>query len=238
MPSSFTSALRVAALLSMGLGLSGGVAFGEPAPVPRATLPAQQPGGYTPDFSAQPRMSVVDPDKKLTVGDQVTVQIVEDRDAGFGRVVTATGELDVPPLGRVRVSGQTAKDAAAAIKQMLEKDYYYTATVRVSIDQASSAPVKLGAILISGAKNNVLRAQGQQMLVAGEPLTLTTAVLKSMPTEWADLKKVQITRVKKDGSIEKIIVDVKKIIETGDAKSDPVLQDGDRILVPDKWGVF
>ena len=126
----------------------------------------------------------------------------------------------------------------AAIKQMLEKDYYYTATVRVSIDQASSAPVKLGAILISGAKNNVLRAQGQQMLVAGEPLTLTTAVLKSMPTEWADLKKVQITRVKKDGSIEKIIVDVKKIIETGDAKSDPVLQDGDRILVPDKWGVF
>jgi protein involved in polysaccharide export with SLBB domain len=236
MPKSLISAIRGVTILTMGLGLSGaGVAQfdGGSAPIPRATLPSAQPG-FAPDYSAQPRLAVVDPGKKLTAGDQVTVQIVEDRDAGFPRVVTATGELDVPPLGRVRVSGQTARDAEAAIKVLLEKEYYYTATVRLSIDQVSSAPVKMGSVLISGSKNNVLRLQGQQMLVAGEPLTLTTAVLKSTPTEWADLRKVQITRQKKEGGIEKIVVDVEKIIKTGDAKSDPVLQDGDRILVPDK----
>ena len=233
----FLRPVRLATLFSMALGLPGGMAQfdGGAAPVPRATLPSAQPDtGY----ATQPRLTIVDPDKKLTAGDQVTVQIVEDRDAGFGRVVTATGELDVPPLGRVRVSGQTAKDAADAIKVLLEKDYYYTATVKVSIDQVSTTPVKLGAVLISGRKNNVLQVQGQQMLVAGEPLTLTTAVLKAMPTMWADLHKVQITRVKKDGTTEKIVVDVDKIIKTGDAKADPVLEDGDRILVPDKWGVF
>jgi protein involved in polysaccharide export with SLBB domain len=238
MSKSIISTIRVAAILSMGLGLSGsGVAQfdGSSAPIPRATLPSAQPG-FAPDYSStQPRLSVVDPNKKLTAGDQVTVQIVEDREAGFPRVVTATGELDVPPLGRVRVSGQTAKDAEKTIKVLLEKEYYYTATVLVSIDQVSIAPVKMGSVLVSGSKNNVVRVQGQQMLVAGEPLTLTTAVLKAMPTEWANLRKVQITRMKKEGGIEKIIVDVEKIIKTGDANSDPVLQDGDRILVPDKW---
>src|SRR5581483_11090361 len=56
-----------------------------------------QPGAT---MMPQERMSIVDPDKKLSAGDQVTVEIVEDREGGLPRVVTATGELDVPPLGR------------------------------------------------------------------------------------------------------------------------------------------
>src|SRR5688572_2890962 len=68
-------------------------------PLPPMTQPGLQPGIAYP----QERMSVVDPDKKLSAGDQVTVEIVEDREGGFPRVVTATGELDVPPLGRVKV---------------------------------------------------------------------------------------------------------------------------------------
>src|SRR3569833_1520739 len=55
----------------------------------------------------QERMAIVDPDKKLSAGDQVTVEIMEDREGGLPRVVTATGDLDVPPLGRVKVSGRT-----------------------------------------------------------------------------------------------------------------------------------
>src|SRR4051812_22004009 len=63
---------------------------------------AAYPGAYQPGvgFPQQERMSVVDPDKKLSAGDEVTVEIVEDREGGLARVVTATGELDVPPLGR------------------------------------------------------------------------------------------------------------------------------------------
>jgi len=45
------------------------------------------------------RMAVVDPDKKLSAGDQVTVEIVEDREGGLPRIVTATGELDVRRWG-------------------------------------------------------------------------------------------------------------------------------------------
>ena len=71
--------------------------------VPRAepVAPLRQPGLSSTAALTQERASVVDPDKKLAAGDQVTVEIVEDREGGLPRVVTATGDLDVPPLGRV-----------------------------------------------------------------------------------------------------------------------------------------
>jgi polysaccharide biosynthesis/export protein len=175
------------------------------------------------------RMSVVDPDKKLSAGDEVTVEIVEDREGGLARVVSATGELDVPPLGRVRVSGQTAADAAANIKRLLEKDYYYTATVRLSIDRVSKVAVQQGSVQLSGQ----VRIVGPQMLIAGEQLTVTGAILKAGGlTEWGNAKKVQVTRRTKDGKTEQFEVDFKKITETGDIASDPILQDGDRIFIP------
>jgi len=197
-------------------------------PLPQMMQP--MPPGYAPAAGyPQERMSVVDPDKKLSAGDQVTFEIVEDREGGFPRVVTATGELDVPPLGRVRVSGKTANEAAATIKQLLERDYYYTATVRLAIDQVSKVQVQQGSVQLSGQ----VRMVGPQIIVAGEALTVSSAILKAGGlTEWGNARKVKVTRQRKDGSAESFEVDFKKITETGDVKADPVLQDGDRIFVP------
>ena len=54
-------------------------------------MPAGQPAGTQlgGPLMPQERMAVVDPDKKLSAGDQVTVEIVEDREGGLPRVVTA-----------------------------------------------------------------------------------------------------------------------------------------------------
>jgi protein involved in polysaccharide export with SLBB domain len=185
--------------------------------------------GYAPGMGyPTERMSVVDPDKKLSAGDQVTLEIVEDREGGLPRVVTATGELDVPPLGRVKVSGKTAAEASVSIKQLLERDYYYTATVRLSIDQVSRVQVQSGVVYLSGE----VRMVGPQFIVAGETLTLSNAILKAGGlTQWANPKAVRLTR-QKDGRTEPTEVNYKKVIETGDTKNDPVLQDGDRIYVP------
>jgi protein involved in polysaccharide export with SLBB domain len=202
-------------------GYGGGI----PATGGQAGIGFVQPGAGM----VQDRMQVVDPDKKLAAGDQVTVEIVEDRDGGFPRVVTATGELDVPPLGRVRVSGKTAAEAAAELKTLLERDYYYHATVRLAIDRVSPVAVRTGEVYLSGE----VRAGGPQEMIAGETLTLTNAVLRAGGIgEWGNADKVQITRLKKDGTVDKMTVSFKKIIKSGDAKQDPVLQDGDRIFVP------
>ncbi len=197
---------------------------GYPGGIP-ATGVAQPAAGYLP----QERMAIVDPDKKLSAGDQVTVEIVEDREGGLPRVVTATGELDVPPLGRVKVAGRTATEAASEIRVALEKDYYYHATVRLAIDRVSPVQVRSGMVYLSGE----VRVGGPQEIISGEALTLCNAILKAGGIgEWGNPEKVQLTRQKKDGSVETIVANYSKIIKEGDAKKDPVLQDGDRIFVP------
>lgn len=184
-----------------------------------------------PAYAPQERMQVVDPDKKLSAGDIVTLEIVEDKEGGLPRVVSAPGAIDVPPLGRVQVAGKTTTEASADIKRRLEADYYYHATVKLNIDRISPVQVKAGTVTLSGQ----VRAPGPQDMLAAEPLTLSIAIQKSGNfTEWADQKKVKLTR-QVNGAAQTSEYNVEKIIEKGDSKADPVLQDGDRIYVPKTW---
>jgi len=201
--------------------------------VPRA-VPVN-PGYPVPSaFAPQERMQVVDPDKKLSAGDMVTLEIVEDREGGLPRVVSAPGAIDVPPLGRVQVAGKTTTEASADIRRRLEADYYYRATVKLNIDRVSPIQVRAGTVSLSGQ----VRIVGAQEMLAGEPLRLSSAILKAGNfTEWANPKKVKLTR-QVGGSAQSTEYNVKEIIERGDEKADPVLQDGDRIYVPKAWARF
>lgn len=183
--------------------------------------PAQ---GYAP----QERMQVVDPDKKLSAGDMLTVEIVEDKEGGLPRVVTAAGAIDVPPVGRIQVAGKTTTEASADIRRRLEAEYYHHATVKLSIDRVSPVQVRSGTVILSGQ----VRGVGQQEMIAGEPLRLSSAILKAGGfTEWANPKKVKLTR-QVSGAAQSTEYNVKEIIEKGDEKADPILQDGDRIFIP------
>jgi len=194
--------------------------------VPRAVPVPNRPGMYAqPGYPAGERMEAVDPDKKLSPGDQVTYEIVEDKDGGIPRVVSATGELEVQPLGRVHVAGKTTAEASSDLKRRLEADYYYKATVKLSIDRVSPTLVRSGTIFLSGE----VRAVGPLEMVAGVPLKLSEAILSAGGFgPWADDRKVQVTR--RNGS--KVIVDVKAIIQKGILDKDIPLEDGDRVYVP------
>lgn len=182
-------------------------------------------------YAPQERMQVVDPDKKLSAGDMVTLEIVEDKEGGLPRVVSAPGAIDVPPIGRVQVAGKTTTEASADIKRRLEAEYYYHATVRLNIDRVSPNLVKAGTVLLSGQ----VRIVGAQDMINDEPLRLSSAILKAGNfTEWANPKKVKLTR-QVNGSAQSTEYNVKEIIEKGDEKADPILQDGDRIYVPKAW---
>jgi protein involved in polysaccharide export with SLBB domain len=92
----------------------------------------------------------------------------------------------------------------------------------------AAAPGRQGAVQVSGQ----VRTAGPQELVAGKSLTVTAAISKAGGfTEWANVRRVMVTRQAKDGRTEKFEVDVRKVIETGDSKFDPVLRDGDAIYV-------
>lgn len=193
--------------------------------IPRAA-PVGRSGYAQPGYPPGERMEAVDPDKKLSPGDQVTLEIVEDRDGGLPRVVTATGELEVYPLGRVHVAGKTTNEASSDIKRKLEVDYYYKATVKLSIDRVSPTIVTSGTVYLAGE----VRAVGPVEMISGTPLKLSEAILKAGGFgAWADDRKVQVVR--RSGGAPQV-VDVKEILQKGRVEKDITLQDGDRVYVP------
>lgn len=200
-------------------------------PVRRAEA-ASPSGQYDPSLSGSmatmtQRAVLVDPNKRLGVGDQVAIEIVEDRDGPISRLITATGDLEVPPLDRVHVAGKTTNEAAAEIKRLLEADYYYRATVKLSIDRVNVAAA-LGKIQISGE----VGAPGVLEFNLADPMNLSEAILKAGNfKDFADPKKVRVTRTK-GGAKQEFVVDVKSVQRDGAADKDIRLEDGDRVFVP------
>src|SRR5215207_5228494 len=132
-----TSRLRRIAPVFLGIACSAAISVGQDVrraePASRYPAPAAPAGPSAIERSGM-SATPVDANRRLSVGDIVTFEILEDRETPQVKKVTATGELDISPLGRVRVSGKSTDQAAADIKAYLEKDYYHVATVRIGLD--------------------------------------------------------------------------------------------------------
>jgi polysaccharide biosynthesis/export protein len=57
-------------------------------------------------------------------------------------------------------------------------------------------------------------------------------------TQFADIRRVKLTRKMKDGTSKTYIIDVKAVLEDGKMDKDMQLQDGDYIFVPRRLITF
>jgi polysaccharide export outer membrane protein len=177
------------------------------------------PGGYVPD------------DKyKLRVGDKISLQILEDRDAPKSLIVADSGELDVPYVGRVAASDKTCKQLADELKTRLEKEYYHQATVIIALDVANKF---LGRVYVWGQVRN----QGPIDIAVNENLTGGKAILRAGGFgDFANKKRVKVVRsggadTAAKQSFELNMVD---ILEKGETEKDMILQPDDFIIVPSR----
>jgi len=130
-----------------------------------------------------------------------------------------------------QVQGKSLEALRREIKERFDAEYYQNATVElVLLDRAA----KGGKVLIYGAvRSNMVE------LPAGEPKTILEAVLQAAASEFAKLTKVKLHRLNPaTGKVESRIVDVEAIKKSGDRSKDVVLQDGDRIEIPERGLVF
>jgi protein involved in polysaccharide export with SLBB domain len=138
--------------------------------------------------------------------------------------------LEVPYIGFFPVAGKTPQQAAAEIKRELEKKYYYTATVVISVDLKTKSS---GTCYVSGQ----VRLVGPVELPGDEALTVSKAVVRAGGfTDYADKRRVRLTR-RADGvnrPSRRITIDLIKVIEEGKTEADLVLEPGDSIFVPSK----
>lgn len=209
------AAAPLRAVVSTNLAADGAVgSASNAAPATVVTLT-----GYVPD------------DKyRLRVGDKISFQIMEDRDAPRSLMVTDSGELDAPYIGRVAAADKTCKQLAEEIKSQLEKEYYYRATVVIALDQANKL---LGRVYIWGQVHN----QGPIDLLVNENLTVGKAILRAGGfADFASKKKVKVVRAAGGGveSKQTFELNMVDILERGETEKDLVLQPDDLIIVPSR----
>lgn len=195
------------------------------------------PGVNTPVTSFTSRNSTVpattsyvpDDKYKLRVGDKVSLQILEDREDPKSLTITDSGELDVPYIGRVSVADKTCKETAEELKGLLEKEYYYRATVVLGLDQANKF---LGRVYVWGQ----VKVQGAIDMAVNENLTAGKAILRAGGFgDFANKKKVKVVRDKPVPGTKKIIeLNMVEILEQGRTEKDVVLEPNDSVIVDDR----
>jgi protein involved in polysaccharide export with SLBB domain len=171
---------------------------------------------------------VLDSKHKLLPGDKLSFQILEDRDPPRPLMVTDSSELDVPYVGRVAVMGKTCQQLALELKEMLEKEYYYRATVIVGLDSVSKVH---GKVYIWGQVRN----QGAIDIPVNENFTAGKAILRAGGFgDFANKKKVRLIRTTKGDSGDKQTIELNmvEILEDGKTEKDVTLQPDDFIIVP------
>jgi len=171
-------------------------------------------------------MAVLDDKKRLGPNDYVSFRVVEDRDNESQHLrVNDNGELEVPYIGLVPASGRTCRELAFSVKSLLEREYYYHATVILAVDRVSEK--SRGKVYVYG---NV-KGQGPQEIPADETYTVSKAIIRAGGFgDFADKKKIKLSR--KNG--QTVIVNLKRVIEEGHTEEDVVVQPDDQIYVPQR----
>lgn len=211
----------------------------------QATEPVSNKRGSSPDgadttrddISSVPLPNTMDGlnDKRpLGVGDRLSFKIVEDETAPRPLIVTDSMEIDLPYIGRVPASNKTCKQFAYYVKKLLEKEYYFQATVLVGLDSAGGGTraVSRGKIYVMGQ----VRSQGAMEIPVDETFTVTKAILRAGGFgPYANKRKVKLVRGGKAGaSSSPIIIDCAKILDNGEWSRDVEVNPDDIITVPEK----
>jgi protein involved in polysaccharide export with SLBB domain len=173
-------------------------------------------------------MTALDNQYHLAIGDRISFQIKEDEGDPQLLTVMDSGDLEVPYIGRYPAEGKTCKQLAYELKAILEKEYYYRATVIISVDLKAKSR---GKVYLVGA----VRMPGPQDIPNDESFTLSKAVMRAGGfTEFADGRHVRVTRSIPGKGDKTYTLDVQEVLQDGKIDSDLKLEPGDLIYVPEK----
>jgi len=192
-------------------------------------LPAQSAASPTPQTVVYTSGDSLDDKRKLTIGDHISYRVLEDKNPAVSLVVTDAGDIEVPLLGRVAAAGKTCRELAYEVKPVLEKTYFYKATVILALDMATQKSP--GRVYVTG----MVSGPGPQEMPPNEIYTLSKAITRAGGVaQFGNDHRVKIVRKDAAGTTENMEVDVGEIINRGRIDKDPVLQPNDLIVVPRK----
>ncbi len=176
----------------------------------------------------------LDDKRTLAPGDRLSFRIAEEGDEPVLVTVASSGEIDFPYVGRINASGRTCKAVADEVRGILEKSFYTKASVGLALETASTLP--MGTYFVTGQ----VMKQGAQEIPRDREVTVAAAVLEAGGfADFADRRRVRLIRPSAEGGeTKRFTVDVKAVLERGDARKDMIVKPGDYIVVPERMFNF
>ncbi len=164
-------------------------------------------------------------DIPIRPGDHISIVMAEDPDVQYNGEVDASGYVNLPYLGEVRVAGSTETVCSLHIKTTLESDFYQRATVTARVIKRSP-----GVVYVYGAVKN----PGPINLPIIGNMTILQAVSHvNGITAWASPDQCTVTRSNPvTGEREKITVDLIESFQDIGGPADINLIAEDVIFVP------
>jgi protein involved in polysaccharide export with SLBB domain len=195
-----------------------------------ASIEETSASNTVPQASTTNAMDALDDTHTLAIGDVLSFRILEDEDEPIPLIVTDSGDLEAPYIGRFPAVNRTCKQLAREIKAALEKDYYYQATVIIAVNSMTKSR---GIVYLVGQ----VQKPGPLDLPSDEIMTVSKAILRAGGfTDFADEKHVKITREGDNGKSDKatLVVNVGQIFDAGKTEKDVPLKPGDLIYIPER----
>lgn len=172
---------------------------------------------------------------KAGVGDAIDIFVLEDNSFNGLYVVRPSGDIILPKAGRIQVLNMSLAEIEASVKKVLETNQLTMASViadpvRRGAGDGSSVMAGL-TIYLTG---NVMKPGRTLVPFVGDAqVTAFQAITDAGGfAAFANKKRSYILRKDRAGRTQRLPVDFTKI-EKGTLQ-DPVLQDGDTIVVPQK----
>lgn len=180
-------------------------------------------------------MDRLDDRQPIDAGYTISIRVLEDRKDAVQQKVAQTGEVQVPYVGLVRAAGKTCRQLALDVKRELEKSFFITATVLISIDAYPPEALKTGVDEIETYTvfGFVLR-QGKYDIPKTEDVTISQAILRAGGfAAFADKGHVKVVRHTPNGD-KTMLVDVDSIMSKGQMHNDIYLRKNDVLIIPEK----
>ncbi|MCI5223490.1 MAG: hypothetical protein D3924_12670 [Candidatus Electrothrix sp. AR4] len=172
-----------------------------------------------------------------TVGseDVLSVDVYDNPDLKGLYTVSTNGDIVLPLLGQINVSGMTLSSIKDKITGLLEKDYLYNPIVSVIVSAYRSKKVK---IMGNVGKPGIYYLDAPTRIF--DLLTKAEGISSQLGTIMSGHKAHIIrntlkygTSKKKRSKISKIHVDLFQLLVKGNDKANIYLQSGDVIYIPD-----
>jgi len=199
-------------------------------------------GPVTTPVKAGTNATAVTTVKAIGPGMVLSVAVVQDPSLNKYYTVPPSGMVDFSGAGRINVTGLTVEEVAKKIREPLERDFFQKADVSVTIETSPPAGAVApatesegGVIYVLGAVNR----PGPLALPPNQVFTLAKTIISAGGfTQFGNGTKVRLIRYNQAGHKFETRVNVTQILKNGEFEKDIPVQNGDWVIVSEKWISF